>query len=135
MSRMGERELRGLLVGNLDLAVQRGGRWFIYDYKTNDLGGDPDAYRPEALHEAMAGALYPLQAAIYATMLARWARVRDGGAGGLQGRIGGVAYLFVRGMDPSTGSLGTWTWEPSARLVQAMNDVLPGGAGAAGGIA
>ncbi len=135
VGRMGERELRGLLVGNLDLAAWRGGQWFIYDYKTNDLGGDPDAYRAESLHEAMAGALYPLQAAIYATMLARWALARDGGVGGLQGRIGGVAYLFVRGMQPATGPLGTWTWQPSERLIQSMNDVLPSAARAEGLIA
>ncbi len=125
VSRADQRDLNGLLVGNVDLVAQHEGRWFIYDYKTNDLGGDPAVYEPDALHAAMTASLYPLQAAIYAALLARWSWVRGGRRGDLATSIGGVAYLFVRGMHPSSGARGTWTWKPSARLIRRMHEALP----------
>jgi hypothetical protein len=36
-----------------------------------------------------------------------------------------VAYLFLRGMSPDCGSQGTWTWQPSRKLLQAFDAILP----------
>lgn len=118
------RERLGSLVGSIDLAVEHGGQWFIHDYKTNLVGDDAAAYAPEALHRAMAAELYPLQAALYAVMLSRWLASRGWRPTG-KPVIGGVAYLFLRGMDPDTGSRGTWTWKPSQRLIAEMDAILP----------
>jgi ATP-dependent exoDNAse (exonuclease V) beta subunit len=73
---------------------------------------------------AMADELYPLQAALYSVMLTRWLASR-GWNPGAQPVIGGVAYLFLRGMDPGSGSQGTWTWQPSRKLLQAFDAILP----------
>ena len=115
----------GSLVGSIDLAVEHDGRWFIYDYKTNFVGSEPAAYAPDALHRAMAAELYPLQAALYAVMLTRWLASR--GCSGRSGEpvIGGVAYLFLRGMDPEAGTQGTWTWRPSQTSIDALDRILP----------
>jgi exodeoxyribonuclease V beta subunit len=122
----GESEERiGSLVGSIDLAVERDGRWFIYDYKTNFLGHDPAAYEGEGLHRAMASELYPLQAALYSVMLTRWLKARGWSAAGGAPAIGGVAYLFLRGMDPAAGARGTWTWKPSQASIDALDRVLP----------
>jgi exodeoxyribonuclease V beta subunit len=118
------RERLGSLVGNIDLAVERDGRWFIYDYKTNFVGDHAAAYAPEALHQAMAAELYPLQAALYAVMLTRWLASRGWRSGG-DPVIGGVGYLFLRGMDPLHGSQGSWTWRPSGRLIASLDALLP----------
>ena len=116
--------LRGVLIGFVDLVGLHAGQWFIHDYKTNFLGDDPAAYEGDRLHEAMADALYPLQAAVYALMLARWLRTRRV-VNAFDDAIGGVAYLFLRGMDPSAGARGTWTWRPSSRLLRALDEALP----------
>ncbi|MFZ4697997.1 MAG: UvrD-helicase domain-containing protein, partial [Phycisphaerales bacterium] len=118
------RERLGSLVGSIDLAVESGGQWFIYDYKTNFVGDQAAAYAPDALHHAMADELYPLQAALYSVMLTRWLASR-GWNPGAQPVIGGVAYLFLRGMDPASGSQGIWTWQPSRTLLQAFDAILP----------
>ena len=113
-----------MLIGFVDLVACHEGRWFIHDYKTNCLGDDGAAYEGERLHQAMADALYPLQAAVYALMLARWLESR-GVRDAFDGAIGGVAYLFLRGMDPSSDARGTWTWRPSSRLLRALDAALP----------
>ena len=118
------KERLGSLVGSIDLAVESGGQWFIYDYKTNFVGETAAAYMPNALHHAMADELYPLQAALYSVMLTRWLASR-GWKSGTKPTIGGVAYLFLRGMSPDCGSQGTWTWQPSRKLLQAFDGILP----------
>ena len=117
------KERLGSLVGSIDLAVESGGQWFIYDYKTNFVGDQAAAYAPGALHHAMADELYPLQAALYSVMLMRWLASR-GWKSGSKPTIGGVAYLFLRGMSPDCGSQGTWTWQPSRKLLQAFDAIL-----------
>ena len=117
-------ESLGSLVGNLDLAVERDGQWFIYDYKTNFVGDDASAYAPDALHQAMAAELYPLQAALYSVMLTRWLATRGWRTAG-RPVIGGVAYLFLRGMDPDRGPQGSWTWHPSTTLLERLDAILP----------
>ena len=104
--------------------MESGGQWFIYDYKTNFAGDQAAAYAPDALHHAMADELYPLQAALYSVMLTRWLASR-GWKSGTKPIIGGVAYLFLRGMSPDCGSQGTWTWQPSRKLLQAFDAILP----------
>ena len=124
VTRTGSRSLQGLLVGQVDLVALHDRQWFIYDYKSNDLGRSVEDYRLGSLHRAMANALYPLQAAIYAAMLARWIWVRGGRRGKFGACIGGVAYLFLRGMHSANDAVGTWTWVPEASLLQDLDDVL-----------
>jgi exodeoxyribonuclease V beta subunit len=120
--------LHGILVGNIDLAVLHQDRWFLYDYKTNDCGRGGASYstiraqgRPSALDEAMIRSRYPLQAALYATLVRRWARARGCGD---RASIAGVAYLFLRGIEPGRGDQGVWHWQPSDALLDAVDTHL-----------
>jgi exodeoxyribonuclease V beta subunit len=119
------RERLGSLVGSIDLAVERHGQWFIYDYKTNFVGDAATDYEQASLDGAMAAELYPLQASLYSVMLTRWLAARGWKPVG-KPVIGGVAYLFLRGMSPAAGSRGTWIWTPSERLLRALDALLPG---------
>jgi exodeoxyribonuclease V beta subunit len=134
--------LRGYLTGSLDAVLRvRDGegqpRYLVADYKTNWLG-DPSAadvplsawhYRPAAMAEAMLHAHYPLQALLYAVALHRYLRWRqpdyDPGR-----HLGGVLYLFVRGMcGPETPVVdgtpcGVFSWRPPPRLVEELSDLL-----------
>ena len=107
----------------------------VVDYKTNWLGPiGPDGrepltsahYAPHRLVTAMQDAHYPLQALLYCVALHRFLRWRlpdyDPGR-----HLGGVAYLFLRGMcGPETPGGGVFSWRPPAALVVALSDLLDG---------
>ena len=131
--------LRGYLTGSLDLVIRLAGdRFVLADYKTNKLASFEETltswhYRPSALQAEMFVAHYPLQAVLYSVALHRYLRWRLPGYDPAQ-HLGGVLYLFVRGMsavDPvaSTGHpCGVWSWCPPARLVEALSDLFDIGA-------
>ncbi len=134
-----ELSLRGYLTGSLDAVLRLPGpRYLVADYKTNWLG-DLDSgnslslwdYRPAALDEAMAGSDYPLQALLYTVALHRFLRWRQPRYDPAE-HIGGVLYLFVRGMaGPDTPLIGgrpcgVFGWAPPAELVTGLSDLLDG---------
>ncbi len=132
---------RGFLTGSLDLVARlRDGdddRFVVMDYKTNRLGSDPSTlsawdYRPEALDDAMMQAHYPLQALLYCSALHRYLRWRVAGYDP-QRHIGGVLYLFLRGMSGvgvarvDGQPCGVWAWTPPVELVTGLSDLLEKG--------
>ncbi|MET0863931.1 MAG: UvrD-helicase domain-containing protein [Nakamurella sp.] len=133
-----EQPLRGYLTGSLDAVLRvPGPRYLVVDYKTNWLG-DPDGeplsawhYRPAALNAVMAGSDYPLQAMLYSVALHRFLRWRQPGYDPAV-HIGGVLYLFVRGMSgpatPLVGAqpCGVFGWQPPVGLVTGLSDLLDG---------
>lgn len=150
-----DQALRGFLVGSIDAVLRVPGesgrmRYLVVDYKTNWLGPLDERtplmvghYQPRALADAMMAAHYPLQALLYAVALHRFLRWRladyDPDVD-----LGGVAYLFVRGMaGPDTPvvdgtSCGVFGWRPPSALVIELSDLLAGedalGAGPASGV-
>ena len=138
---LGGQPLRGYLSGSLDAVLRvpdadGGHRYLVVDYKTNWLG-EPDRplsaadYAAPRLAEAMMHSDYPLQALLYSVVLHRFLRWRQPGYDP-QRHLGGVLYLFVRGMcgpdTPVTGGnpAGVFSWRPSADLVGALSDLLDG---------
>ncbi len=133
--------LGGHLTGSIDLVLRvrpDGGvtRYLVADYKTNLLtprGSAPadGDYAPERLVTAMLEHDYPLQALLYSVALHRYLRWRlpeyrpDV-------HLGGVAYLFVRGMrGPETPLAdgrphGVFAWELPPGLVTDLSDLLEG---------
>jgi exodeoxyribonuclease V beta subunit len=129
--------VRGFLTGSIDLVARIGDRHLVVDYKTNILApiGDPPRawhFRPAGLAEAMAAAHYPLQAALYAVALHRYLRWRLADYDPDR-HLGGVAYLFLRGMTGPSVPLvdgrpcGVFAWQPSSAFVIALSDVLDRG--------
>ena len=125
--------LRGYLSGSIDAVLRLPGpSYVVVDYKTNRLGrGDLTAlhYAREAMAAEMLRAHYPLQALLYAVALHRFLRWRQPGYDP-EKHLGGVQYLFVRGMvGPETPSgCGVFDWHPPAPLVVALSDLLAGSA-------
>ncbi|GAB6049563.1 exodeoxyribonuclease V subunit beta [Hydrogenophilus islandicus] len=87
------REVQGYLQGTVDLIAAVDGRYFIVDYKTNRLSD----YRPETLTEAMAAHRYTLQALLYTLAIDAHLRRFQEGYDPTR-HLGGVRYLFLRGM-------------------------------------
>ncbi|MEO6064446.1 MAG: UvrD-helicase domain-containing protein [Lysobacterales bacterium] len=90
--------LTGILTGAIDLVLRHDGRYFVADYKSNDLGDGVDAYRGEGLLLAMQRGHYGLQLTLYQLALHRYLRQRLQGYD-FERHCGGALYLFVRGLD------------------------------------
>ncbi|OSC42503.1 exodeoxyribonuclease V subunit beta [Mycobacterium decipiens] len=131
---LGGRPLRGYLAGSIDVVLRLPGqRYLVVDYKTNDLGRGAVEYSFPRLTEAMLHSDYPLQALLYTVVLHRFLRWRQPGYDP-QRHLGGVLYLFVRGMcgadTPVLGDTpaGVFGWSPPPRLVVALSELLDAGA-------
>jgi len=117
------RQLEGLMTGKIDLTYTRAGRWYVLDYKSNQL---PD-YRAEPLAAAMQHSEYDLQGVIYTLALHRWLRFRLGNTYDYARHFGGIRYLFCRGLDARCDpSPGVYAHCFSAELVNEL-DALFGG--------
>ncbi|VEG51888.1 exodeoxyribonuclease V subunit beta [Mycolicibacterium aurum] len=137
-SMLAAQSLKGYLTGSLDAVLRIDGRYLVVDYKTNWLG-DPARpltsadYQPARLTEAMLHSDYPLQALLYCVVLHRFLRWRVTGYSA-QRHIGGVLYLFVRGMCGADTPVvdghpaGVFSWQPPAALIEALSDLLDAGA-------
>lgn len=115
------RRLEGLMTGMIDLTYVRDGRWYVLDYKSNRLPG----YSPDLLAIAMRHSEYDLQALIYTVALHRWLRFRLGAAYHYERDMGGIRYLFCRGLD-GTGN-GVYTDRFPLELVDALDALFAGG--------
>ncbi|MCB9666181.1 MAG: exodeoxyribonuclease V subunit beta [Alphaproteobacteria bacterium] len=128
IARLGFAALHGALSGFVDLVFRHEGRWYVVDYKTNHLGPRLDDYQPAAVQAAMVEHDYVLQATLYLVALHRHLRRRSPGHA-YDAHVGGIRYLFVRGMTPHTGaSRGVFSWRPPEALVDAVDRVLGGAA-------
>ncbi|NKU87630.1 AAA family ATPase, partial [Rhodococcus hoagii] len=124
--------LRGYLTGSIDAVLRLSGpdgpRFVIVDYKTNRIAPG-EVTTADFTREAMAGEMmrshYPLQALLYAVALHRYLRWRLPGYDPAT-HLGGVQYLFVRGMvGPDTpDGAGVFDWDPPAALVVELSDLL-----------
>lgn len=137
---LGGQVLRGYLSGSIDVVLRLRGadhdRFVVVDYKTNSLG-DPTRpltaldYTPALVTEAMLHSHYPLQALLYSVVLHRYLRWRLPDYDP-QRHLGGVLYLFVRGMvGPDTPVVdgvpcGVFSWQPPVALVEELSAILDG---------
>lgn len=125
--------LRGYLTGSIDAVLRiPGPAYVVVDYKTNRLAqGDLTVlhYARERMAQEMLRAHYPLQALLYAVALHRYLRWRQPDYDPAV-HLGGVQYLFVRGMvGPETPpGCGVFEWKPPAALVIELSDLLAGNA-------
>lgn len=129
---LGGQSLRGYLAGSIDAVLRLPGpRYLVVDYKTNYLGDAASDYSAARLAEAMLHSDYPLQALLYVVVLHRFLRWRQPGYDpGVH--LGGVLYLFVRGMcGVDTPAGGVFSWHPPVELVVALSDLLDEGRPAA----
>lgn len=112
----------GYLSGVVDIAFEHEGRWWLMDWKSNDLGEGDDAYHPEALSKAMMQAHYTLQYHLYLLALHRHLQLRHPGYDRAR-HWGGVAYVFLRGVT-GAGAQGWFRDAPTPELLEALDAAL-----------
>jgi len=115
-----ETVLRGLMQGYIDLVVEADGRYWVLDYKTNALGPMRADYAPARLAESVRHHHYDLQYLIYTVALHRYLQQRLDGYDPAQ-HLGGVQYLFVRGMQPGDSDTGIHVDRPSVELIEQLD--------------
>ncbi|MCD8472486.1 UvrD-helicase domain-containing protein [Xylella taiwanensis] len=117
------RRLEGLMTGMIDLIYRHAGRWYVLDYKSNRLPG----YTPAHLAAAMADSEYDLQALIYTVALHRWLRFRLGDGYNYACDMGGIRYLFCRGVDAArTDAVGVHAQSFAPALIAAVDAMFSG---------
>ena len=135
-------DLAGHLTGSIDLVLRTDSgdgrqRFVVADYKTNALhprgvAVGADDYGPLKLAEAMAEHDYPLQALLYSVALHRLLRWRLAERYRPELHLGGIAYLFLRGMTgpdavSADGSVaGVYAWDLPSDLVIELSELLDG---------
>lgn len=118
------RRLEGLMTGKIDLTYVRADRWYVLDYKSNRLPG----YDAARLASAMQHSEYDLQALIYTVALHRWLRFRLGAQYDYTRDMGGIRYLFCRGLDAGRDdSPGLYAHRFDPALVDALDALFAGG--------
>ncbi len=119
--------VEGFMRGFVDLIFRRGERYYLVDYKSNWLGEDADAYGVDRLSGVMAREAYYLQSLIYLVAVHRYLTHRLAGYR-YEHHMGGIYYLFLRGMDPAHGpGAGVYRDRPDERLVLALDRYLATG--------
>jgi exodeoxyribonuclease V beta subunit len=114
----------GFMTGFIDLIVRQNGQYFILDYKSNHLGDHIDDYNSERLKEEIEANGYDLQYHLYTVALVKFLKKRVPDFD-YDKHFGGVAYLFVRGMQKGEES-GVWFHKPDREVIKNLNDFLGG---------
>ena len=130
--RLTARNLTGYLKGYIDLVFEHAGRYWVLDWKSNYLGDTSSAYAPVALEAAMRQHGYHLQHLLYTVALHRYLRHTLPGYGYTR-HIGGVLYLFVRGVRPDWQvegvPAGVFRHHALEAAIESLDALLAGGAG------
>ena len=119
--------VRGFMVGSIDLIFEHAGRWYVVDYKSNNLGQEASDYTSSHLAEAMSHSHYVLQYHIYTLALHRYLSYRLGERYRFEEHFGGVLYLFMRGMSPDYApQTGVFFDRPPQALVEGLSALMEG---------
>jgi exodeoxyribonuclease V beta subunit len=114
--------VKGYLKGFIDLIFIHNNQYYIADYKSNSLLD----YEPNHLLPVIADAHYYLQYLLYSVALHRYLRSRIS-TYDWDTHVGGVYYLFIRGMSGSNSSYsGVFFDKPSLSLIEALDELFMG---------
>ncbi|WP_234571741.1 exodeoxyribonuclease V subunit beta [Rhodohalobacter sp. 614A] len=115
-------QLESFMTGFIDLVVRQNGKYFIVDYKSNHLGDSIEDYSQPRLKEEIIHASYDVQYHLYTVALCKYLKSRLPGFN-YDSDFGGVAYLFVRGMQKNEGS-GVWFHKPDEAVIRRLANEL-----------
>jgi exodeoxyribonuclease V beta subunit len=126
LERVSATTVDGYVKGFIDLIFVWEERYYLADYKSNWLGWAATDYHPQALHQAMLEHHYPLQYLLYTLALHRYLKWRLTDYD-YDRHVGGVFYLFLRGMHPQNSTpLGVVSERPSKAFIEALDRLVAG---------
>ncbi len=113
----------GYMHGFIDLIFKAGEKFYIVDWKSNNLGSTYADYQADKLAQTMTDHLYDLQYYIYTVALNQYLEKRLPGYS-YKKHFGGVFYLFVRGMHPELPGNGVFYDLPSEQLISSLSHLV-----------
>ncbi len=114
-----DKVMSGYLTGFIDLICEYQGKYFIIDYKSNGL----ENYETNTLVQAMREHNYGLQYWIYTLVLHQYLKHRLPNYN-YQEHMGGVMYLFVRGMDENIENSGVYQAKPELIMIEQLAELF-----------
>ena len=118
-------DLTGFMTGSIDLVFEHQGQFYVADYKSNYLGSDSAYYHENELRHAMIKHHYPWQYLIYSLALHRYLKLRMPHYDPTR-HLGGVYYLFIRGIKPDWGRAGIFYDAPHIDVLEKLDNLLAG---------
>jgi exodeoxyribonuclease V beta subunit len=116
--------MQGFMRGFIDMVFRHEERYYLVDWKSNHLGDGYESYHALRLVTPMQEELYSLQYHIYTLALHQYLRRRLP-AYRYERHFGGVAYVFLRGVDRRRGpEFGVFVDTPHPDLVHALGSAL-----------
>ena len=112
---LSKKTLCGYLTGFIDLICEYKGQYYVMDYKSNSL----ETYEQQSLVKAMRDHNYGLQYWIYTVVLHQYLKNRLPHYN-YKEHVGGVKYLFVRGMDEKQDNSGVYQIKPEFSKVEQL---------------
>ena len=114
----------GFITGSIDLLFEHDGKFYILDWKSNLL---PD-YSQETIRQSVIHSYYQMQYLIYLTAVMRFLKQRlnlpQFGEAEYKKYIGGVYYIYMRGVDPAIPSSGVFFDRPTFEEAQKTAELL-----------
>ncbi len=118
--------MRGFMKGYIDMVFEYEGRYYLVDYKSNMLGIQQQNYHHSYLAPVMARDGYILQYHLYVVALHRYLSSRLPNYH-YETHFGGVYYLFLRGMNLSSGAdYGIYRDKPPVALINRLSAYFGG---------
>lgn len=115
---------RGFMTGFMDLVFEHDGKFYIVDWKSNQLNRRAGGFNQKGLAAEMLAHSYYLQYMIYTVALHGFLTSRLKGYD-YDKHFGGAFYLFVRGIDGESDR-GVFTDRPSKELTLALSNFFGG---------
>lgn len=119
-------DISGLFIGFIDLLFEYQGKYYVLDYKSNYLGDVVADYLPEALQQSIEEHNYDLQYLIYLAALQRYLKTRLADYS-YQQHIGGVYYLYLRGIGHGDTQAGIHFALPEKHIIDAIEALFQQG--------
>ena len=116
---------RGYLNGFIDLVFSVNNRYYLIDWKTNNLGAAYEDYADSALQQSMLDSDYILQYHLYLIALHRFLQSRLNDYD-FDTHFGGVYYLYLRGINGKDAESGVFYDRPSLELVTKITELVCG---------
>jgi exodeoxyribonuclease V beta subunit len=109
--------VRGFMKGFIDMVFCYKGRYYIVDWKSNNLGDQKENYGQEAMLSIMKNSFYLFQSFLYTVALHQYLNFRIPGYH-YDIHFGGVYYLFLRGINPAWGTdYGIYRDKPRGEVI------------------
>jgi exodeoxyribonuclease V beta subunit len=116
--------MNGFLNGFIDLLVQVNGKFYVIDYKSNHLGNGWAKYDVASIKKSIAEHRYDLQYIIYTVAVQRFLKQKYGKSYDYDKLIGGVSYLYLRGMNGKTCEYGVYQTHLDKSLIDSIDKLL-----------